>query len=396
LELEVIMRRSLRFTFIIILTLVYLYLVNAQSLATNPPIQETVIAQLGGIRRSPESNSPGNPTETESPTKVKRPPSDGRVKSGKSYGDPHIITFDGYRYSFQMVGEFTLVTSKDKKFEVQVRQGAVPKQQLSLNTGVAMKVGNDRVALYTKEFPDSETDTPLRINGKPTKVEDSLSLGGGKITHSGSDYIVQWNTGEKVKIRDITVANNQFMNVIPEVPVLSDWYIGLLGNLNGKADDDLRSRDGNIVPTKNNSTYGQLNSLLNKSIPIPGVLNQAETLFFDQLYKEFGNSWRIKQSESLFDYPQDKNTESFTKLNFPSSYTALSSFLPPQLRKANDICRRAGVEADLLEGCIFDVANTGESGFAQAAVDILTDEVKKRVEDEVKKRIPIRIPGFPF
>ncbi|MBD2691374.1 VWD domain-containing protein [Anabaena catenula] len=323
--------------------------------------------------------------------------SEQALKTGKSYGDPHIITFDGYRYSFQMVGEFTLVKAKDNSFEIQVRQGAVPGRQLSLNTGAAMKVGNTRVAFYSKDFPDANKNTQLRVDGKPTVVEGSLSLpGGGVITRSGGDYVVIWPTGEQVTIHNITVAGSTFMNVIPAVPDQSDRYIGLLGNLNSDPNDDLRTRNGNIVPTKNNSTYGQLSTALNNLLPVPVALSKVETLFFDQLYKEFGDSWRINESESLFDYASGQSTDTFTKRGFPNNYISLSSFLPPQLRKAEEICQRAGVSGDLLDGCIFDVANTGEAGFAQAAADAVTGIVKDRVQQEIRNRIPVNIPGVRF
>jgi hypothetical protein len=323
--------------------------------------------------------------------------SEQALKTGKSYGDPHIITFDGYRYSFQMVGEFTLVKAKDNSFEIQVRQGAVPGSQLSLNTGAAMKVGNTRVAFYSKDFPDTNKNTQLRVDGKPTVVEGSLSLpGGGVITRSGGDYVVIWPTGEQVTIHNITVAGSTFMNVIPAVPDQSDRYIGLLGNLNSDPNDDLRTRSGKIVPTKNNSTYGQLSTALNNLLPVPVALSKVETLFFDQLYKEFGDSWRINQSESLFDYASGQSTDTFTKRGFPNNYISLSSFLPPQLRKAEEICQRAGVSGDLLDGCIFDVANTGEAGFAQAAADAVTGIVKDKVQQEIRNRIPVNIPGLPF
>ncbi len=263
--------------------------------------------------------------------------------------------------------------------------------------GTAMKVGNTRVAFYSQDFPDKNTKTSLRINGKPTVVKGSLSLpGGGKIIHSGRNYIVQWSTGEQVTIHYITVAGLKFMNVTPAVPDQPNKYIGLLGNLNGEPSDDLRTRKGKLVPTKNNSTYGQLSTALNNLLPVPVALSKVETIFFDQLYKDFGNSWRISQAESLFDYGSNQSTKTFTKRGFPNKYISLSSFLPPQLREAEKICQRAGVTGDLLDGCIFDVANTGEAGFAQAAVNTVTNIVKDKVEQEIRNRIPVKVPGLPF
>ncbi|MER3476119.1 MAG: hypothetical protein C4287_05620, partial [Leptolyngbya sp. ERB_1_2] len=84
------------------------------------------------------------------------------TKTGASYGDPHLITFDGFRYSFQTVGEFLLSRSQDGKFVVETRQAQVPGQELTLNTAIAMKVGTDRIGFYA---PEGTTPT-LRVNGQ--------------------------------------------------------------------------------------------------------------------------------------------------------------------------------------------------------------------------------------
>ncbi|MCL1472874.1 hypothetical protein [Argonema antarcticum] len=72
----------------------------------------------------------------------------------------------------------------------------------------------------------------------------------------------------------------------------------------------------------------------------------------------------------------------------------LGSLLPAQLRQAENVCRQAGVQADLLEGCIFDVGSTGEAGFAKAAANAFVDIPKQRLQNEIQRRIPI--PGIGF
>lgn len=322
----------------------------------------------------------------------------GPLRQGRSYGDPHIATFDGYRYSFQTVGEFTLVQAKDGGFQVQVRQGAIPGRQLSLNTAVAMQVGNSRVAVYSKDFPDGNASNPVWVDGRPAAVQGTLELpGGGSIQGGNGNYLVQWPTGEQVGISKLSVAGMDFMNVTPAVPEQAGRYRGLLGNLNNNPEDDLQTRDGRVIPSKNNSTYGILKQALGNLGPIPLPLSQLETAFFEQLYREFGDSWRISQAESLFAYGPGQSTETFTNRSFPNSFLSLGSLLPPQLRQAEEICRQAGVPGDLLEGCIFDVGNTGEGGFAQAALNTVLDQVKNRVESEIRNRIPVPVPiPLPF
>ena len=167
----------------------------------------------------------------------------GKQVKGTSYGDPHLITFDGHRYSFQTVGEFILAKSTDGVFEVQTRQSPV-NRSLSLNSAAAMRVGNDRIAFYSQNFADSRTDTPLRINGKPAIIKGkSLSLpsGGTIYKKSNRNYVVQWATGEKVALTIYRRGKFKYMDVFPFVfESQANQMVGLLGNVNGKKDDDLR------------------------------------------------------------------------------------------------------------------------------------------------------------
>ncbi len=328
-------------------------------------------------------------------------PRSGDLTTGTSYGDPHLITFDGFRYSFQTVGEYILAKSLSGDFELQTRQAPVPGRQLSLNAGAAMKVGSDRIAFYAKFFPDSDTSTPLRVNGVPTTIQgESLSLpGGGTIYKQGSrSYLVQWATGEQVAIKEINVAGSQYMNVTPAaLNSPGGQFTGLLGNLDGDPGNDLRTRSGSVIPSK--STYGDIKNLVNRIVPIPGAIGQIENVVFDQLYKDFGNSWRVSQEESLFDYAPGQTTATFTDTSFPSQYRTLNALSPQQVEQAEATCLEAGVEPDLLEGCIFDVGFTGEASFAQAAANAFSviEQFDRLIPGGLPiPKPPIRIPGLPF
>ena len=65
---------------------------------------------------------------------------------GDSNGDPHLLTYDNKRYDFQAVGEFVLSRESSGGYQVQVRQQpAAASRTVSLNTAVAMKVGDEKV-----------------------------------------------------------------------------------------------------------------------------------------------------------------------------------------------------------------------------------------------------------
>lgn len=292
-------------------------------------------------------------------------------KGGVSTGDPHLATFDGLRYDLQTVGEFILVKSNDGTFEVQARQVPI-NSYLSLNSAVAMKVGSDRIAFYSKDFPDADTNNPLRVNGKPAIIQgDKLALtGGGEILKQGSTYVINSPRGEKVLVSLAGAGNNLFFNVSPFVYNRSDKYSGLLGNVNGNKNDDFQIRGGsNVLEVQ--STYGDVTKVLNLvGLRLPGALDRAEKVYFDQLYKQFGNSWRVKQEESLFDYPAGKTTKSYVDPGFPDKYLTLNMLSPEQIQKARNACTQASVSPDLMEGCIFDVGFSGFSEFARTTAEI--------------------------
>lgn len=315
----------------------------------------------------------------------------------RSYGDPHIVTYDDYRYSFQTVGEYVLSQSKNGEVLVQARQAEVPDQAISLNSAAAVKVGNHRVGIYAQNAPDGRTE--LWIDGQPA----DLSAGpltfpeGGTVTAMGDGTTeIILPTGEKVSVKGISVNDTDFLNLDVCVPRNQQGNLqGLLGNYNGDANDDLQGRDGRVVPSQD--AYAPVSQLVNQVIDIPLPLNDLQTAFFGQLYRQFGDSWRIAQAESLFDYAPGESTLSFTNQAFPDRFPSLVGVSSDRIQAATETCRSTGVAEADIEGCVFDVAATGESGFAQAALnavsEVVVDRVQEEVSDRIQEAIPFSIPG---
>ena len=327
-------------------------------------------------------------------------PVSGGKGTGSSFGDPHMLTLDGFRYSFQTVGEFLLAQSQDGQLIVQTRQTAVPNRDLSLNTAVAVKIGRDRVGYYA---PTNGKDVVLKVNGEAITLQDeTVKLsGGGFLQKRGSEYTIESDRSEQVVIRPIQVANLKFVNVTLSIPETQrNQMVGLLGNFDSNPNNDLKTRLGKVLPSQ--SSYGSVKSVLANFLPVPMPLDAVEREFFAKLNRDFGDSWRIKPEESLFDYSKGESTATFSDRRFPKRYHSLVSLMPSQLRQAEAVCREAGIGGDMLQGCLMDVGLTGDASFARSMVNTLArnvlDRATNRALDEVRSRVKIpiriRIPGF--
>lgn len=245
--------------------------------------------------------------------------------TASSNGDPHISTFDGASFSFMAAGEFTVLKSTSDNFEIQARQEEVKSLNndgtVSWNTGLAIRTGNDKVCFYP----------PNRVflNGQNlgNSFQSQSLSNGGMIVKDGSTFVVTTANQDEIKVylRNVNL----------------DYYVtpnqnrrgklqGVLGNFDEQPQNDLQIQGGEVIK----GTY-------------------------NELYPRYADSWRIKQSESLFIYDTGKNTDTYTDRNFPRTSLNLTS---AQRNAAKTICEKAGVtDPILLENCIIDVASTSNN-----------------------------------
>jgi hypothetical protein len=317
------------------------------------------------------------------------PPAPPTSAKGSSHGDPHIRTFDGYAYAFQAVGEFVLARSSSG-FEVQARQQKFSGQPVSLNTAVAVRSGARRIAIYAGAFDGLDLrKSPVLIDGKAQKISKSgKKVGGAKIYAVADDaWRIDFSTGEVVEVERRRLNERAFLDVRVNVSGAPNGiYSGLLGNFDGVAENDLKSRGGDII-SQTASPYGGWIDMLTGRINAPIPLSSALKSFNDNLHRKFGESWRVSDSEALFDYGAGQTAAHFTDRAFPERYLATSMFFPEQVRAADEICRAANVDIDFLQGCIFDVALTGDASFGKIALGRLERAARTRAESEARSRI---------
>ncbi|MEG4172870.1 MULTISPECIES: VWD domain-containing protein [unclassified Microcoleus] len=249
---------------------------------------------------------------------------DDKGKNGQTYNDPRIVTIDKQYHDFQAAGEFTLIESTTGDLKIQVRQQPVgnnPRSNVSDNTAVATVLAGKRIGIYK--------DQGLLIDGQPTQIanDDSIAIGEGRIYREGNTYTVVYPTGDQ-----LVAKVGSRVNV--EVYLTDDRegkVKGLLGNFNKNPKDDLAKRDGTVIP---------------------------EPVSQQQLYGEYSDSWRVSQTESLFDYKPGENTNTFTLKNYPRQKVKISDLTPADVAKAEQLIGDRIKNPTTREAAIIDLVLT--------------------------------------
>jgi len=91
------------------------------------------------------------------------------------------------------------------------------------------------------------------------------------------------------------------------------------------------------------------------------------------LNQVFGNAWRVSNATSLFDYARGTSTATFTLAGWPPENPPCNPpKSPPADKPIDEVTAQALcapiVFADLRRNCVFDVALTGQAGFAKTYI----------------------------
>ncbi len=270
---------------------------------------------------------------------------------GRTYGDPHLSSFDGASYSFQTVGEFVLMRSASQNMEIQARQQP-QSDDFSLNTALAMNVGGDRICIYANEKPDNVSNCALRLNGAPLYITSSVYYlpHGGTIRYAMNDYVVTWPTGEVATIDVRRSSQMNFLNVAVQVyPCAQNDLEGLLGNANGSQNDDFDVRGNNNRPA-----YMAFSSF--GSSQLQQASNDMEKEYLAFLARDYARQFRVTPITSLFDYGIGQSTFTYTDESFPRVHRTVNDLSPDRQTAARAKCEENGIRGDELKGCIFDQA----------------------------------------
>ena len=273
------------------------------------------------------------------------PATAGQPTHGRSWGDPHFITFDGLAYEFQTVGTFQLVETPSQDLNVQVCQKAWgSSNRVSVNKAVAMMIAGWRVIFSVDGAHE------LMINGRDASFNSGTSrIGDNYIRRAGAGtpYTIEFESGDEMRIE----MRSGYMNI--------DYYagaarsgaiVGLFGNANGDRTDDIALRDGTVF---------------------------AHPVSYGDLQGAYADSWRVQDANSIFEQDDYSCPADY---DFPSIYSSPNDLDEQTRLRAERICRAAGVAEANLAACILDVGTTGDDSFAEAAADSPIPEEELVVE----------------
>lgn len=257
-------------------------------------------------------------------------PEDDSSKRGKSWGDPHLMTFDEHPYDFQAVGEFTLVRSTTDDFEVQIRTAPISNQApVSVIVGIAIRINGHRIT---------------SVDDGPGILIDGAAMSGPSLQLPDGTVVIRDSSGEPTVVLADGTQVSQFNGLLGTTMIgLASQRVGavegLLGNADDDPDNDLVLTDGTVIETNR--------------------LDDVRLL---------AAAWRVTPETSLFDYAAGTDTTTFTDLEAPRAALTLGDLDEATRETAAQICRNAGVtEQPYLDSCTLDVAVSGDVSYALAA-----------------------------
>jgi deleted-in-malignant-brain-tumors protein 1 len=272
-----------------------------------------------------------------------------RPPPARTFGDPHMVSLDGFQYTFNGHGEFTLLQSLDNLLNIQVRMTELHSNRNDSNQTLSGS-GTVMTAIVAKDR-DSDTVQFEIFNGTMVALVNGDEVDFTDLPTQQFTNLTVTDKGNQTYTASLTnsviITITQSNNIIGDLTVtLSDGYYnytaGLLGLYNGIPDDDLLPKNGNSSLSINSTT--------------------------EEIHYQFGMTWIIDNpDDSLFTYDVLGSWNTFFKPEYKPIFEV--SFNDSTLEeKALEICGDNKL-------CLFDVAATGD-----LSIGDLTKEVEKEQE----------------
>ena len=170
-----------------------------------------------------------------------------------------MVSLDGYQYTFNGHGEFTLVQSLNQLLNIQVRMTELVSDATLAGTGTV-------ITAVVAKYNDSDTVQFELINGELMALVNGDVLDFTELSEQQFKDLTVSSDGNGTMTTTlttgVTITVREGNNILSSLAVtLSDEYFqntrGLLGQYNGDEEDDLLPRD-NSTTVSTNSTLEEI------------------------------------------------------------------------------------------------------------------------------------------
>ena len=159
------------------------------------------------------------------------------------FGDPHFVTLDGFRYTFNGKGEYVLIETNDTSFSLQV-QGRMTEVMTATGMPSAATVLSALVAKQTDsdtiQFEISRLGIDVLVNGELVELSVGSEIPAWNaviLKYEELEYGVRFSSGVKIEMKRQLDYLSAVIVSLPESYM--NRTVGLLGYFNGNETDDL-------------------------------------------------------------------------------------------------------------------------------------------------------------
>ncbi|XP_059170016.1 mucin-4-like [Physella acuta] len=258
--------------------------------------------------------------------------------SGQALGDPHIVTLDGKKYTFNGRGEYFLIKTDDFVLQARTAPANTSKDVVTNATVFVAFAAKDGNATFQVELDFTYTGMIISANGADitrdfyaTEDYQTQSETGVTVTRSNSSDKIKataaFPTGFSFEVY-VGMENLEFAINVPNS--YQNKTKGLLGVFNKDPKDDFTLPDGTVLTEEQTNTERKIS-------------------------ENFGNRWTVSTTTSVFKYAEG---ESAITYQFPD-------FTPFFMDEVNQtLVNATKVTCGGNDACTFDLLVTGNEAFA--------------------------------
>lgn len=163
------------------------------------------------------------------------------------YGDPHIVTLDGLKYTFNGKGEFSMIETIDDSFTLQGRMDTIldPDGNPTPGTVFTALVARQHQSSTTVQFDIRPTGIRVQLNGNVLNFDDLNEIITDYVTitdNGNNSVIVFFSQGARMELKTENGIISVMLITLPSS--LNGMTRGLMGNFNGDTSDDLIPKFG--------------------------------------------------------------------------------------------------------------------------------------------------------